>query len=306
MGVFVAYKHPQLFDLLSTGNLAVVKTLELDPNFAKEIKQADPDVTLIARLTPLEDIDWARVDAKRLARDFVNRLMLVAGHPVRRQHIDAWEAYNEPVVDTPDAMKRLAEFEAERTYLLAREGIRSCVGNFATGHPELDLWPHFFPALKAVKETGGYLGLHEYSAPYMWFGYGPHQLRAGQDEGDEGWLTLRYRKAYRYYLQPAGLEVPLVMTEAGIDGGVQNRPGPEGYGWKDFADFWRKEGKVTTTPAGFYMEQLAWYDGQLMRDPYVVGAAIYALVVFGKWQSFEIVGECAEILRQYLAVHPSG
>ncbi len=304
LGVFVAYKHSQLFDLLSTGNLAVVKTLELDPNFAKEIKQADPDVTLIARLTPLEDIDWAKVDAKRLARDFVNRLMPIAGHPMRRAYIDAWEAYNEPVVTTADAMKRLAEFESERTYLLAREGIRSCVGNFATGHPELDLWPHFFPALKAVKETGGYLGLHEYSAPYMWFGYGPHQRQPGHDEGDEGWLTLRYRKAYRHYLQPAGLDVPLVITEAGIDGGVRNRPGPQGYGWQDFADFWRQEGKVTTTPAGFYVEQLAWYDEQLMQDDYVVGAAIYALVVFGEWRSFEIVGECAEILRQYLAVHP--
>jgi hypothetical protein len=33
------------------------------------------------------------------------------------QGIDAWEAYNEPVADTPDKMKRLAEFEAERTRL---------------------------------------------------------------------------------------------------------------------------------------------------------------------------------------------
>lgn len=300
----MAYNHPQLFDLLNTGNLAVVKTLELDPRFVEQIKQADRDVTLIARLTPLEDVDWARVDPKALARNFVNRLLPIAGHPGRRAHIDAWEAYNEPVITSPEAMKRLAEFEAERTYLLAREGIRSCVGNFPAGHPELDLWPHFLPALKAVKETGGFLGLHEYSAPYMWFGYGRYQLQQGHDEGDEGWLTLRYRKAYRHYIQPAGLEVPLVITEAGIDGGVGPRPGPKGFGWKDFANFWKKEGWVKTTAAGFYVEQLAWYDAHLMQDPYVVGAAIYALVVFGKWRSFEIVGECAEILRQYLAVHP--
>ena len=304
LGVVVAYKHPQLFDLLSTGNVAVVKTLELNPTFMAEIKAASPSTLIVARLTPLEDVDWAKVDPRQLARDFVNRLMPIAGHPGRRAHVDAWEAYNEPVVETPDAMARLAEFEAERTRLLAREGIRSCVGNFSTGHPKLELWPHFFPALEAVKAHNGYLGLHEYSAPYMWFGTGPFQLRAGDNEGDEGWLTLRYRKAYRYYLQPAGLDVPLLITETGIDGGIRERPGPPGLGWKDFADFWQKEGRVTTTPEGFYVEQLAWYDAHLMQDAYVKGAAIYALVVFGDWTSFEIVGPCAKILQQYLAVHP--
>ncbi len=305
LGVFVAYKHPQLFDLLRTGNLAVVKTLELDPTFLTEIKQADPDVLVIARLTPLEDVDWARVDPRAKARDFVNRLLARATHPAHRALVDGWEAYNEPVVETADAMARLAEFEAERTRLLAREGIRSCVGNFSAGHPRLDLWPHFFPALHAVQEHKGFLGLHEYSAPYMWFGYGRYQLRPGDDEGDEGWLTLRYRKAYRHYFQPAGLVVPLVLTEVGIDGGIQDRPGPrDARGWRDFVDFWRKEGFISTTPEGFYMEQLAWYDSHLMEDPYVKGAAIYALAVFGDWANFEISGECARLLEQYLRVHP--
>ncbi len=303
LGLFVAYKHPQLFDLLRTGNVALVKTLELDPTFLREIKNASPTTLVVARLTPLEDVDWMKVDPKALARNFVNRLMPLAGDARRRPYIDAWEAYNEPVVEQPEAMQRLADFEAERTRLLAREGIRSCVGNFPTGHPRLELWPHFFPALRAVKEHDGFLGLHEYSAPYMWFGTGTHQLKPGDDEGDEGWLTLRYRKAYRYYLQPADLDVPLLITETGIDGAVRPRPGPAGQGWKDFIAYWKQEGRVTTTPEGFYVEQLAWYDAHLSRDPYVRGAAIYALVIFGQ-SSFEIVGACADILRQYLAVHP--
>ncbi len=149
--------------------------------------------------------------------------------------------------------------------------MRSCVGNFATGTPPLELWPEFFPALQAVKETGGFLGLHEYSAPTMWFGTGVHQLEAGQDEGDEGWLTLRYRKVYRRYLQPAGLAVPLVITETGIDGGIVQRPGPVGFGWQDFQGFWEAEGLVRTTAAGFYMEQLAWYDAELGPGPLCAG-----------------------------------
>ncbi len=289
LGVFVAYNHPQLFDLLHTGNLALVKTLELDPTFLQTIKHISPSTLVVARLTPLEDIDWMKVDPRALARNFVNRLLPIAADPRRHPFIDAWEAYNEPVVEQREAMQRLADFEAERTRLLAREGITSCVGNFPTGHPKLDLWPHFFPALHAIKEHGGYLGLHEYDAPYMWSHVeGPPTAR-------EGWLTLRYRKAYRLYLQPAGLQVPLLITETGIDG--------PGGGWKKFVDLWRREGRVTTTPAGFYVEQLAWYDNELVRDTYVKAAAIYALVVFGQ-PSYEIVGPCAEILRQYLSVHP--
>ena len=303
LGVFVAYNHPQLFDLLRTGNVALVKTLEVDPAFLAAIKGTAPRTLVVARLAPLEDVDWMKVNPTQLARNFVQRLLPLATDPRRQPYIDAWEAYNEPVAEQPESMKRLADFEAERTYLLAQHGIRSCVGNFSTGHPKLELWPHFYPALHAVQEHGGFLGLHEYSAPYMWFGTGPYQLRPGQDEGDEGWLTLRYRKVYRHYLKPANLAVPLLITETGIDGAVQPRPGPKGDGWKDFIAFWRQEGRITTTPEGFYMEQLVWYDTELQKDPYVLGAAIYALVVFGQ-PSFEIVGPCAALLRQYLAVHP--
>ncbi|MDQ4079058.1 MAG: hypothetical protein M3220_22795, partial [Chloroflexota bacterium] len=145
---------------------------------------------------------------------------------------------------------------------------------------------------------------HEYSAPYMWFGTGAYQLRPEQNEGDEGWLTLRYRKVYRNYLQPAGLEVPLVITETGIDGGIRDRPGPAGFGWRDFQDFWEAEGQVRTTTAGFYMEQLAWYDAELREDPYVKGASIYALAAPTGWGSFEINGMLAELFKQYLEVHP--
>jgi hypothetical protein len=208
------------------------------------------------------------------------------------------------VPNNPDEMKRLAEFEAERTRLLGQAGIRSCIGNFATGQPALELWPDFFPALQAAREYNGYLGLHEYSAPYMWFGSGSFQLQEGVNEGDEGWLTLRYRKVYRKYIQPAGLELPLLITETGIDGQVGNRPGPGGLGWQDFQGFWKGEGMVRTTAPGFYVEQLAWYDAELQQDDYVKGASIFALAAPSGWGSFELLGSCAELLQQYITVHP--
>jgi hypothetical protein len=148
--------------------------------------------------------------------------------------------------------------------------------------------------MEAALNHDGFLGLHEYSAPTMQF---------ATHDGGEGWLTLRYRKAYRQYLIPAGLEVPLVMTECGIDGLVTDRPGPDGEGWKDFPNYWASQGMGIDGP-GNYIEQLAWYDSELMKDPYVVGAAIFTMTTTREWQSYEILGDAASILNQYLSVHP--
>jgi hypothetical protein len=304
LGLFVGWNHPQIFELLATGGVALVKTLEYDPTFVAEIKRVSPRTLVVARYTPLPTPDLDAWNPQEAARQFVELLLPIATDPSRLAHIDAWEAYNEPTIVTADQMARLADFEAERTRLLAAAGVRSCVGNFGTGQPPLELWPSFYPALQAIQQHNGFLGLHEYSAPEMWFGAGDNQNHPESDEGDEGWLTLRYRKVYRQYLQPAGLAVPLLVTETGVDGLVQGRPGPAGNGWMDFADYWRQQGYVTTTAEGFYVEQLAWYDRHLVQDDYVRGSAIYALAGPTGWESYEIAGPVADILRQYMAVHP--
>ena len=51
LGLFVSRNDPRIFDLLRTGNVAVVKTLEYDSNFVTEIKQVSPDTLVVARLT---------------------------------------------------------------------------------------------------------------------------------------------------------------------------------------------------------------------------------------------------------------
>lgn len=304
LGLFIGYQHEVVLDMLRTGNVPFIKTLEYDPNLMEFIKQISPNTIIVARYSELGQINLQTVDPIAEARRFVDTLLPLATEPKRLANIDAWESYNEPVPADRDEMRRLSDFEAERTRLLAAYGIRSCIGNFATGTPQLDLWPDFYPALQAAKDHGGYLGLHEYSAPYMWFGTGRYQLEEGVDEGDTGWLTLRYRKVYRQYLQPNQLDIPLLITETGIDGQVQNRPGPVGLGWADFQDFWKAEGQVRTSGAGYYVEQLAWYDAELQLDSYVKGASIFALAAPIGWSSFELLGSCADILKQYISVHP--
>jgi hypothetical protein len=288
---------------LATGNVALVKTLEYDSGWVTEIKALSPNTLLVARLT-LPQVDLAGLtDPVGQARAFTDQLLTVASEPRRMAAIDGWESFNEPVANDADQMARLADFEAERTRLLAAAGIRSVIGNFATGHPDLALWPAFRPALEAAIQHKGWLGLHEYSAPTMQYGTPQELLNWGTDPAQEGWLTLRYRKAYREYLQPNGLELPLLLTEVGIDGMVTDRPGPPGMGWRDFGDYWDELGMGKDAP-GNYMEQLAWYDAQLQQDPYLQGAAIFAAAASPGWETYEVFGDVEPFLAQYLGVHP--
>ncbi|MBX3051540.1 MAG: hypothetical protein KF753_08710 [Caldilineaceae bacterium] len=304
LGLFVSRNDPQLFELLETGGVAVVKTLELDVNFARQIKETSPRTKLIGRID-LPQLHLESMDPVGAAHDFVNALLLYADDGRRRGTYDGWEAYNEPVPGNGDEMAKLADFEAERTRLLAERGIRSVIGNFGTGQPPLEMWERFLPALHAAKQYDGWLGLHEYSAPTIYHlstrdGAGRYP---GITPGDTGWLTLRYRQVYKQILQPAGLDIPLVMTEMGVDGLVANRPGPaNARGWTEFQQYWAENGYGLWGP-GAYVEQLVWYDQAMQQDSYVIGATIYALAASQGWHSYEISGAVTQVLKQYLSVH---
>ena len=312
LGVVVARNDPGLFDLLATHGVAVVSTLELDPNFAAQIKQTAPNTRLIGRLPDKdkEQIDLSTLaDPAGAARSFVEQLLTIAGDEQRQRAFDGWQSYNEPIANNPDEMKRWAEFEAERTRLLAARGIRSVIGNFGTGQPQMELWPHFLPAVQAAKENDGWLALHEYAAPTIYFfsTRDNNDRYPGVSPEDTGWLTLRYRHVYNEVLKPAGLgDIPLVFTELGVDGTVRNnRPGPQdARGWQDFQGYWAENGYGLWGP-GAYIEQLVWFDQAMRQDDYVIGGCIYALAASQGWESYDILGPAAAVLKQYLSVHSS-
>jgi hypothetical protein len=309
LGLFITQFQPEVLAMIETAKPALIKTLEFDSNYVKGLKEVTPASLIVSRLPPLGQLDL-NVDPLPLVQGFTEKLLPLATETRRMESIDAWEGYNEPVVATEDQMKRLADFEAERTRILAEQGVRSVVGNFGAGHPPLELWPHFTPALEAIRQYNGYLGLHEYSAPVMNFMAGDLQPEGQPGQGDEGWLTLRYRKAYRQYLEPLGFgNIPLLMTECGVDGLVQPRPGPaKARGWQDFIETWRDFG-LRDDPPGVYMDQLIWYDQNLQQDAYVKGAAVFlAGTNDAQWDSYNILGPEAgrmfDLLTQYLEVHP--
>jgi hypothetical protein len=289
-------------DLVATRNVTLLKTLELDPTFLSEVKARSPETLIVGRVT-LGQLDLNQADIGIEARRAVEAVLPLALDARRAGLVDAWEGFNEPVPGDEDQMRKLADLEAERVRLLAENGLRAVVGNFGTGQPPLEWWPAFRPALEAAQSHSSYLGLHEYSAPTIWFNTNRPDLDFRADLADEGWLTLRYRKVYRQYLHPWGLRLPLLITECGVDGLVGDRPGPQGKGWTDFAGYWAELGMGWDTP-GNYVEQLAWYDSQLQLDDYVAGSAVFAMTAFQEWESYQLQGEAATILQQYLSVHP--
>lgn len=305
LGIHVERNVPVLFELLETQGMTVVTTLELDANFAAQIKKTAPRARVIGRIH-VEDANLSSLNPTAAAADFVNRLLPFADDNLRRPYFDGWISYNEPTASNAEEMKRLADFEAERVRLLGDRGIRSVIGNFATGSPDLALWEHFLPAIQAAKQYDGWLGLHEYAAPTIYY------LSTREDQGrypgvaphDDGWLTLRYRKVYNQFLKGAGLAIPLVLTECGIDGLVQaGRTGPpKARGWQDFQQYWSENGYGLWGP-GAYIEQLVWLDKAMSQDEYMIGGCIYGLGTSAQWLSYDIAGPAATILKQYLSVH---
>jgi len=315
LGLVVMRNDPRIFDLLATQSIPVICTLELDANFLAQIKQVSPRTQVVARLP--DNIDQIELDKLTdpigAARAYVEqRLLPYAEDPQRRPYIDAWQGYNEPVAGNAEEMKRLADFEAERVRLLAARGIRSVIGNFGAGQPTSDppfaLWEHFLPAMQAAKENNGWLGLHEYSAPTIYYlSTRENQGRyPGVSSNDSGWLTLRYRQIYNQILKPANLAIPLVFTELGVDGLIGNHPGPpEARGWQDFQQYWAQNGYGLWGP-GAYVEQLVWYDNAMRQDEYVLCGCIYAMAASAGWESYDILGPAAGVLEQYLSVHTPG
>lgn len=304
---FVVEEEPLSFDYSDgRSKLGLHVTRNSDPNIMAFIKDAQPAVLVgvgdLGWLTEAKEISPGTITLGRfdevdqtLTGDPAERAQqFVMAHAARylaNPGVDYWLGWNEPGIDSPADMAWYASFEAERAELMAALGFKVAVGNFSTGTPEADEFAAFLPAIQAAKAHGGVLALHEYSAPTMMEGVG--QGIPGHDaEVDSGSLTLRYRYWYEHYLAPARLVVPLVVTEAGVDGGVLVAQKAGLGGWQDFEES-GPEGSL----AG-YIEQLSWYDDELRRDPYVIGFAVFnAGDASGRWGSFDVTADLGAILQ---------
>ncbi|MDD1654133.1 MAG: carbohydrate binding domain-containing protein [Methanomicrobiales archaeon] len=235
---------------------------------AAAIKAASPGTLIVGRIYFADEP--ATGDPAARAREWWDRCKgVILAYP----QVDYWEGYNEPSVDSVAKMQYLATFDAERVRILAANGRKAAIGSFSVGTPQIvtssgardgSYWRAYYPAIDAAQANSGVLALHEYSAPSM--------RDMFETASGEGWTTGRYRKVYSWFLKPDGREIPLIITECGIDGGVI---GQGQKGWKSY------------TGAEGYLDQLKWYDSLLLQDSYVMGATIFSLEI-PNWQDFDI------------------
>jgi len=282
MGIHVTRNStPKIMEFVRTAHPAVVVGLG-DVGWLTEVKRVSPETITIARYAePDQSLEGDPVvRAREFVASHLERYLLNPG-------VDYWLGWNEPVLETPEEMAWYAAFEAERATAMAEYGLKVAIGNFSVGTPEAEVFGEFLPAIRAAMEHGGVLSLHEYGAPTMRDGVGAG-IPGVESIDDAGALTLRYRYWYNHFLQPNDLVIPLVITEAGIDGGVLVQGNDGEDGWRGLVDLAVPDESLSRAAAS-YLEQLSWYDDELRRDPYVLGFAVFNVGdPDGEWSSFDV------------------
>lgn len=213
-------------------------------------------------------------DPTTCANDFWSTVLaptLDALTPADRALIDYVEGPNEcentPCWGTVAGAQWFGNFWVRLADVIADHGYKPCAFSIPVGNPpgdeslvhqQLDA---IVPGLRACKARSGAWSYHAYTNSYS------------TEIGTEIWFSLRYRQFYSYFAQlyPDLADMPLLLTEGGIDTGGD----PHTSGWQAHVD-------ATT-----YESWLTWHDGQLQQDTYVLGVTLYQ-IGDGWWSSFDL------------------
>jgi hypothetical protein len=158
--------------------------------------------------------------------------------------------------------------------------------NFGTGN---FLGHHFLEHFQGTLETHRYLGFHEYDWPAMW------RLHKESEAINGGmWLTLRYRRTMTEVRRVYRDRHTVIITECGMTQGVH----PQGVG--DVGP-WHPSHPISEDD---YWASLMWYNDELMKDAYVMGACLFVVGAVSPWESFEHLGGIIDRLERLQASAP--
>ena len=278
----ITNNDPRIMEFVRQADPAIMKGVG-DLGFLAEVKRVSPRVITIGRIDDIFSQNYIG-NPEEAARDYVNsQLPQYLANPA----VDYWEGWNEPDPNL-DRMWWYTRFEQERTRLMASYGFRVAIGGFPAGVPEMDEFLLFVPAIETAIEHGGILSLHEGGAPTINASYGS-ALPGYPYYPDRGSLAFRYRWYYREILEPAGLVIPLIISELGIDGVINTagQPGPPARGWRDFEEYWVELG-LGSTGIEAYINQLNWYDVEARRDGYVIGFTVFTAGGGERWRTYDV------------------
>jgi hypothetical protein len=276
----------QVFDAIVRIKPRVIKTLHHDVNFWKRVREVHPKAFIIGRLyTPNQEFQSdpagrAREFSERILREEVNRASF-QGAPL----YNAWESFNEAIPESvsPDVMQAYDAF-AQR---MQAAGFEPIAMNFGTGN---FLGHHFLNYFPGTLETYRYLGFHEYDWPTLW-----RLHKESEAENGGMWLTLRYRRIMNEVRPAYPNRHTVIMTECGMTQGVN----PQGVG--DVGP-WHASHPISEDD---YWTSLMWYNDELMKDDYVMGACLFVVGAIAPWQSFEHLGGIMDRLERFQAKEAS-
>ena len=260
LGVHVVQDNNEgIMNFVRFARPAVMKGVD-SLGFLREVKEVSPTTVTIGRVDDIFVQNYIG-EPEQAAQDYVNKhLRTYRLNP----GADYWEGWNEPDPGM-QWMSWYARFEQERVKLMAQHGFRSAIGGFPPGVPELEEFQLFVPAVETAIRYGGIMTLHEgdVSTGDMRYLYGS-ALPGHPYYADRGAMAFRYRWFYREILEPAGLVIPLVISELTF------------AGWH------------TTTADNLIHNQLAWYDSEARKDPYVIGFTVFTAGANSHWDNYDL------------------
>jgi len=315
-GFHITGPRQDAFDEVLRLKPKVVKTLDFSVDAMRRFKEEIPDLFLIGRLFVFPQ-DFGQLSggtaqvarqrglemAEKILREEVNRdINHFKGKPL----IDAWESLNEvfPEHTDPETQKLYEEYQVAFGQKMLAEGFEPIGFNFSQGNGRGQQWLELYPG---TLETYKYLGFHEYDWPTMdrlhKIGLnGPSEPEnlvpgVGEGRGNDGmWRCLRYRRILNEGIrQKYGDKHVAIITECGMTQGVWGGPSGDLGPWTEeltVPDDIPGGVVPTPIPAEDYWQTLLWYNSEIMRDDYVMGACLFVTGASGKpeWDTFEHLG----------------
>lgn len=266
LGVFILQDSPGGTEILNRGP-AVVNVLDpqANPSLLARIRAFRgqyPTAKIIMRVyTGTQQLHYAITDNPvASAQDYWTRALKPALDKLSASDKQLFDYMSGPVEynNTPEwkdsaSAQWYGTFWSQLADLIHQAGMKPNLGEIPVGNPEITnlniLMPPVLAALRKIRDYGGVWSYHAYTLQYT------------TDTGAEVWYSLRYRQIYTYLSQNYAdlASMPMILTEAGVD--QTGDPGTSG---------WQKRGD-----AAKYEAWLSWFDGEIKKDSYVIGATIF-------------------------------
>jgi hypothetical protein len=267
----------------------VVKFMEYNMDILRRIREELPDTFVIGRLYTAnqEFLPNPELRAEQFAREILdNKARDVCRTRVNGKLLfDAWESFNECVyTDTPaNVLEAYDRFQVAFRNVMLTAGFEAVAMNFANWHFSGEQWVQRFPR---TLESHKYLGFHEYDYPMMWRNV-PH-------------FCLHYRDILKVVRQHYPGRHIAIITECGLTQLARVNDGFKvgDVGWQapvtDSSAVQKLSKELPENPdwnrgvkSELYWKSLEWYNSELLKDDYVLGACIYCTGAGGGWESFE-------------------